>query len=185
MPTETTIYNVYRVVFEQKRGPDHEAIALVPAQNDDQGAGRFYHVIGDVGMGMDYDPRPAYRFTASKSYKGSTLQFQLPKVQLARFEELAAKHPPPHDPRVLLEANPNPPARNCSNWIDDVLAEARKLAWSWRSMVITSYNVYQLITRIGGSFAVSWSDIWPWSLIFPFSNVCIYHSVYISLCLCI
>lgn len=79
-------------------------------------------------MGMDYNQRPAYRFTASKSYKSSALQFQLPRAQLARFEDIAAKHPPPHDSRVLLEANPNPPARNCSNWIDDVLAEAKELA---------------------------------------------------------
>lgn len=53
MSAETTTYNVYRVAFTQRRGPGHEGIALVPAQNEDQGAGRFYHVTGDVGMGMD------------------------------------------------------------------------------------------------------------------------------------
>lgn len=128
MSVETITYNVYRVVFSQRRGPDHEGIALVPAQNENQGAGRFYHVTGDVGVGMDYESRPAYRFSASKSYKSSTLQFQLPKTQLARFEEILQEHPPPYDPRVLTEANPDPPARNCSNWVDDVLAEAKILA---------------------------------------------------------
>lgn len=39
----------------QSRGPDHEGIALVPAQNQDQTAGRFYHVKGDLGMGMTYE----------------------------------------------------------------------------------------------------------------------------------
>jgi hypothetical protein len=76
---------------------------------------------------MECDPRPAYRFSASKSYIGSTLQFQLPKAQLARFEDIARKHSPLYDPRVLTEANPKPPARNCSDWIDDVLAEAKTL----------------------------------------------------------
>ncbi|OJD15261.1 hypothetical protein AJ78_04483 [Emergomyces pasteurianus Ep9510] len=125
MSTETITYNVYRVSFSQARGPDHEGIALVPAQNSDQGAGRFYHVKGDVGMGMTYEKLPGYRFSASKSYKNSILQFQLPKTQLDRFESIAQKHPPPHDPRTLTEANPNPPVRNCSNWVHDVLAEAR------------------------------------------------------------
>lgn len=125
MSTETTTYNVYRVYFSQARGPDHEGIALVPAQNSDQGAGRFYHVMGDVGTGMTYEKRPGYRFSGSKSYKSSALQFQLPKTQLDRFESIAAKHPPPHDPRTLTEANPNPPARNCSDWVADVLAESK------------------------------------------------------------
>ncbi|KAI3054862.1 hypothetical protein CBS147353_11398 [Aspergillus niger] len=128
MTSETTIYNVYRVVFSQSRGPDHEGIALVPAQNANQGAGRFYHVKGDVGVGMDYDMRPGYRFGESKSYKSSTLQFQLPKTQLAHFEEITQKCPPPYDPRVLTESSPDPPVRNCSNWVDDVLTEAKTLA---------------------------------------------------------
>jgi hypothetical protein len=123
MSTETTIYNVYRVSFSQVRGPDHEGIALVPMQNEDQGAGRFYHVKGDVGIGMTYEKRPGYRFTMTKSYKSSTLQFQLSKTHLDHFEVIAEKHPPPHDPRTLTEASPNPPARDCSNWVDDVLAE--------------------------------------------------------------
>jgi hypothetical protein len=125
MSTETTTYNVYRVSFSQARGPNHEGIALVPAQNPDQGAGRFYHVTGDVGMGMSYEKRPGYRFSASRSYKGAVLQFQLSKANLERFEALAANHPPPHDPRTLTESSPNPPARNCSNWVDDVLADTK------------------------------------------------------------
>ncbi|BDD63616.1 hypothetical protein MPDQ_004266 [Monascus purpureus] len=125
MSTDTTIYNVYRVRFEQARGPDHEGIALVPAQSPNQKAGRFYHVKGDVGMGMIYERRPGYRFGESRSYKDSALQFQIPKAKLDRFEDIAAKHPPPHDPRTLTEARPDPPARNCSNWVDDVLAEVK------------------------------------------------------------
>lgn len=117
MSAEPTTYNVYRVLFRQRRGRDHEAITLVPAQNEDP----------RCWVGMECDPRPAYRFSASKSYIGSTLQFQLPKAQLARFEDIARKHSPLYDPRVLTEANPKPPARNCSDWIDDVLAEAKTL----------------------------------------------------------
>lgn len=64
----TTTYNVYRVYFSQTTGPDHVAIALVPEQFEDQGRGRFYHVKGSVGMGIDYDARPAYNFAVSKSY---------------------------------------------------------------------------------------------------------------------
>lgn len=54
---KTTTYNVYRVTLWQEDSPDHEAIALVPEQNTNQGAGRFYHVTGSPGLGMDYNPR--------------------------------------------------------------------------------------------------------------------------------
>lgn len=64
---------------------------------------------------------------ARLAHKASTLQFKLARSQLVRFEDVANKHLP-HDPRVLTEANPDPPARNCSNWIDDVSAEAKTLA---------------------------------------------------------
>ncbi|KAL4961131.1 uncharacterized protein BDV14DRAFT_204128 [Aspergillus stella-maris] len=97
MSSETTTYNVYLALFSQEKAPDHEAIALVPAQNKNQGAGRFYH-------------------------------FQLPKEQLANFESFASALKPPYDPRVLTESNPDPPAPDCSTWIADVLAEARRLA---------------------------------------------------------
>ncbi|KAJ9295274.1 hypothetical protein DTO271G3_6097 [Paecilomyces variotii] len=126
MSLETTTYNVYRVRFTQQGNPDHEGIALVPAQNSDQLAGRFYHVKGTVGMGMAYERKPGYRFGAIDGYKDSTFQFQLPKLMLHRFEEIAAKHPPPYDPRVLTERKPDPPARNCANWVDDVLDEAKR-----------------------------------------------------------
>ncbi|BCR83762.1 uncharacterized protein ACHE_11164A [Aspergillus chevalieri] len=127
MSAGTTTYNVYRVFFSQSSSIDHEAIALVPAENKDQGAGRFYHVTGTVGLGMDYDSKPAYRFDKISEYKGAAFLFRLPRAQLARFEDIARSCPPPHDVRALMEANPNPPVRNCVNWIDEVLAGARKL----------------------------------------------------------
>lgn len=122
---ETTTYNVYRITFTQQNAPEHAAIALVPAQNNDQGAGRFYHVTGDVGVGMEYDPRPGYHFSKTKSFKDQVLQFQLPKSKLKQFEEIAARHQPPHDPRALLERNPDPPVRDCSNWVEDVLSDVK------------------------------------------------------------
>lgn len=127
MSAGTTTYNVYRVSFSQSSGTDHEAIALVPAENKDQGAGRFYHVTGSVGLGMNYDPKPAHRFNTIKEYKGSTLLFQLPRALLARFEEIARKCPPPHDPRALTESKPDPPVRDCSDWVDEVLHGVRAL----------------------------------------------------------
>jgi hypothetical protein len=125
MSTETTTYNVYRVLFTQRGGPDHVGIALVPAQNEDQDPRRFYNVIGTVGLGMDYDPKPGYRFSADDSYKSPTFQFQLPKTRLAEFEQIARAAEVLYDPRVLTEAKPDPPARNCAAWVDDVLAQAR------------------------------------------------------------
>lgn len=125
MAAETTTYNVYRVYFKQNDNPDHQGIALVPAQNADQGRGRFYHVTGDLGLGMEYDPRPGYNFRGTKRYKTSSLQFQLPKEKLSEFEDIAAQIKVPHDPRVLTEKNPSPPPRNCSDWVDDVLKETR------------------------------------------------------------
>lgn len=76
---ETIWYNVYIVYFAQASGPLHEGIALVPAQLPNQTAGRFYHVKGNVGIGMDYECRPGYQFGASRSYEKSTYQFQMPK----------------------------------------------------------------------------------------------------------
>lgn len=51
MSAEPTTYNVYRVLFRQRRGPDHEAITLVPAQNEDQGAGWEWNVTRDRHTG--------------------------------------------------------------------------------------------------------------------------------------
>ncbi|GAD97979.1 hypothetical protein PVAR5_6667 [Paecilomyces variotii No. 5] len=101
MSLETTTYNVYRVRFTQRGNHDHEANALVPVQNSDQ-------------------------FGAVNGYKDSTFQYQIVKSKLDRFEEIAAKHPPPYDPRVLTEREPHPPARNCANWVDDVLDEVKR-----------------------------------------------------------
>lgn len=125
MTTETTAYNVYRVYFKQLNRPDHQGIALVPAEMEPQESGRFYHVTGDLGLGMDYDRRLKYNFRATRTYKSSELQFQITKEKLAEFEEIAAKQEVPHDPRVLMENNPSPPPRNCGNWVDDVLKEAK------------------------------------------------------------
>lgn len=125
MTTEMTTYNVYRVYFKQLNRPDHQGIALVPTEVENQGRGRFYHVIGDLGLGMDYNRRLDYDFVGTKSYKSSEVQFQISKEKLSEFEEIAAKQEVPHDPRVLMENNPSPPPRNCGNWVDDVLKEAK------------------------------------------------------------
>ena len=126
MSAETISYNVYRVRFTQSgSNPDHEGIALVPAQLSDQGAGRFYHVKGDVGLGMSYECRKGYRFSASRSYKGSELQFQIAKSDLGRFEAIAENTTAPHDPRVLTERDPDPPAKDCSTWVEELLGAAR------------------------------------------------------------
>ena len=90
-------------------------IALVPAQLPNQAAGRFYHVQGIVGMGMDYECRPGYQFDASRSYEKSTYQFQMPESYLANFEHIAKNTPPPYDPRALTERDPNPPIRDCAD----------------------------------------------------------------------
>lgn len=127
MSAGTTIYNVYRIFFSQTSGIYHEAITLVPEENKDQGAGRFYHVTGTVGLGMDYESKPAYRFDKIPEYKDAAFLFRLPRAQLARFEDIARNCPPPHDQRALTEVKPDPPVRNCSNWIDEVLAAARNL----------------------------------------------------------
>ncbi|TID19414.1 hypothetical protein E6O75_ATG06752 [Venturia nashicola] len=126
----TTAYNVYRVYFAQLTGPDLVGIALVPAQLADQGKGRFYHVKGNVGMGMDYEARPAYNFSGSKSFDRKEYLFQLPKSQLSEFESIASASKPPHDERVLLERNPaslDPPAPDCTTWVDEVLELAQRL----------------------------------------------------------
>ncbi|KAF2468144.1 uncharacterized protein BDR25DRAFT_58050 [Lindgomyces ingoldianus] len=124
----TTTYNVYKVYFSQASGPSHVGIALVPAQLIDQGRGRFYHVKGNVGMGMDYESRPAYNFARSKSYEKSECVCQLPKSNLEKFEEIAASQPPPHDERVFFEKNPDPPAPDCATWVDEVMAQVQQLS---------------------------------------------------------
>lgn len=130
MSSETTTYNVYRVYLSQSRDPDHEGMALVPAQNFNQRAGRFYHVKGVVGLGMNYESQPGCRFGDIEGYKDSVLQFQIPRTTLDRFECIAANQSPPYDPRALTEMNPDPPVKNCSDWVDDVLNRAKGLILS-------------------------------------------------------
>jgi hypothetical protein len=124
----TTTYNVYRVYFNQKSGPDQVAIALVPIQLEDQGRGRFYHVQGNVGLGMDYQLRPGYNFGGSKSFKDKEFVFLIPRSRLDEFEAIASNQQPPHDERVLMGTNLDPPAPDCTTWVDAVLEEARGLA---------------------------------------------------------
>ncbi|KAF2633481.1 hypothetical protein BU25DRAFT_7346 [Macroventuria anomochaeta] len=125
--TETVWYNVYIVYFTQPSGPAHEGIALVPAQLEGQAGGRFYHVKGTVGMGMDYECRPGYNFGRSRSFKEKVYQFQLPKSYLLDFESIASTRPPPYDPRALTESEPDPPVRDCAAWVAEVLGEVRTL----------------------------------------------------------
>lgn len=123
---ETTIYNVYRVYFTQAARPDHQGIALVPAQNACQTAGRFYHVKGVVGLGMDYERQPGCRFGDRDDFKEARFQFKIARDMLGRFEEVAGGVEPPFDPRALTESSPDPPVRDCSSWVDDVLTEVRE-----------------------------------------------------------
>ena len=120
-PGQTVLYNVYRIYITQGTGPLHQGIALVPAQLHSQTAGRFYHVTGTVGLGMDYQCRPAEKFSLNPAFKSAVLMFQMPKPLLAEFEAIASSVSPPHDPRVLLERNPQPPARDCGTWVMEVL----------------------------------------------------------------
>lgn len=124
---ETTIYNVYRVYFHQTSGPDHEGIALVPAQNACQTAGRFYHVKGLVGMGMDYERQPGCRFGDRDDFKEAVYQFQIPRGFLGRLEEVAGGVGPPFDSRALMGGRPDAPVRDCSSWVEEVLQELRGL----------------------------------------------------------
>ncbi|KAL5345150.1 hypothetical protein ACLOAV_010106 [Pseudogymnoascus australis] len=105
-PGQTVLYNVYHIYITQGTNPLHQGIALIPAQLPSQTAGRFYHVTGTIGLGMDY---------------------HMPKSLLAEFEAIASSVPPPYDPRVLLERNPEPPARDCGMWVMEVLDRTRSL----------------------------------------------------------
>ncbi|OBT54194.1 hypothetical protein VE04_06510 [Pseudogymnoascus sp. 24MN13] len=118
---QTILYNVYRIYITQGTGPLHQGIALVPAQLPSQTAGRFYHVTGTVGLGMDYQCRPAEKFGLNPAFKSAVLMFQMPKSLLAEFEAIVSSVPPPHDPRVLTERNPEPPARDCGARVTEVL----------------------------------------------------------------
>ncbi|RDL40456.1 uncharacterized protein BP5553_00435 [Venustampulla echinocandica] len=104
----TTAYNVYRVKFSQISGTDH----------------------GNVGMGMDYDARPGYKFASDRSYSGKECAFQLPVEKLQGFEAIASAQTPPYDSRVLMTRDVkslDPPAPDCTTWVEEVLAAAQKL----------------------------------------------------------
>jgi hypothetical protein len=128
MSSDTTHYNVYRVLSSQTHGPDHEGLALVPAQMPEQNAGRFYHVIGSVSMGMDYQKRGRFDFSREESYKTKSFLFTIKKESLQDWEQICESKPAPHDPRVLTERNSNPPPPNCASWVDDVIKDAKALA---------------------------------------------------------
>ncbi|KAK6526507.1 hypothetical protein TWF694_005090 [Orbilia ellipsospora] len=124
-------YNVYRVSITQLdgAGPDHVAITLVPTEIDAQDRGRWYHVTGNAGMGMEYECRPGFNFGADKAYKGKEFHFSFPKSKLAAFEEISRSVPPPHDTRVLMVTNTNaldPPAPDCATWVKEVLDIAKR-----------------------------------------------------------
>lgn len=120
-PGQTVLYNVYHIYITQGIGLLHQGIALVPAQLHSQTAGRFYHVTGTIGLGMDYQCRPAEKFGLNPAFKSAVLMSQMPKLLLAEFEAIASSVPPPHDSRVLLERSPEPPARDCGTWVMEVL----------------------------------------------------------------
>nr|POE61856.1 hypothetical protein CFP56_73160 [Quercus suber] len=128
MVAGTTHYNVYRVQFLQRQGPNHEGLALVPAHLDYQEAGRFYHVWGDVGMGMDYQLRPSYNFGRSSTYQGVQYLFKISLASLSSWEEICSSTPAPHDSRVLMETSPDPPAPDCTSWVEEVVRKAASLA---------------------------------------------------------
>jgi hypothetical protein len=51
----------------------------------------------------------------------------MPRSWLPNFEQIARTRPPPYDPRALTEREPNPPVRDCTAWVAEVLAETRAL----------------------------------------------------------
>ena len=62
-------------------------IALVPAQLPNQAAGRFYHVQGIVGMGMDYECRPGYQLTPADPTRSQLIssKCQSPILQISNI----------------------------------------------------------------------------------------------------
>jgi hypothetical protein len=128
MASETTHYNVYRIVSSQSHGPDHVGLALVPAQMPDQGGGRSYHVIGNVGMGMEYQKRGRFDFSREPTYKSKSYLFTIKKESLQDWERICDGQPAPFDPRVLTERNIDPPPPDCVSWVNDITQEAIALA---------------------------------------------------------
>lgn len=129
MATNTTVtWNVYKVWFDQGPcSPSHAAIVLVPAEQYPQMFGRIHQVIYHPAIGMEYATREQYNYMASKSYKDSELQFQIPAAFLEMFEKIAAECPPPYDPNAPLKYDPKNNIRDCVGWVEDVLHEVRKV----------------------------------------------------------
>jgi hypothetical protein len=138
MSSETTHYNVYRIIASQSHGPDHVGLALVPAQMPDQNAGRFYHVIGNVGMGMEYQKRGRFDFSREPTYKSKFYLFKIKRESLQDWERICKGTQAPFDPRVLTERNIVPPPPDCASWVDEVTQEAMALAVEGENEVSSS-----------------------------------------------
>lgn len=78
-----------------------------------------------MGLGMDYERQPGCRFEDREDFKEARYQFRIARDMLERFEEVAARVEPPYDPRALTGGTPDPPVRDCSWWVDEVLQETR------------------------------------------------------------
>jgi len=81
-------------------------------------------------MGMNYEARPGYNFSKSKSFDSEEYVVQLPAEKLQRFEAISSAQTPWYDVRVLTTrdvASLDPPAPDCTVWVDEVLAAAEKL----------------------------------------------------------
>lgn len=76
---------------------------------------------------MDYQCRPVEKFGLNPAFESAVLMFQIPKSLLEEFEAIASSVPPPHDPRVLMEKNPEPPVRDCGTWVTEVLDKIKTL----------------------------------------------------------
>lgn len=118
-------YYINRVFFSQRAGPDHQGIVLVDSETSDQGRGILVHVIGNVGLGMDYQVRQGYNFLASRSYKSHHLVGVMPKSKRGDFMAVAQSIKPPHDPDVMF--GKKAPAEDCSTWINKLLQHTQHL----------------------------------------------------------
>lgn len=79
---------------------------------------------------MEYEAHAGYRLDSIRTYCAKENVFQLPVEKLESFEAVLSGKPPPHDSRVLTTADVaslDPPAPDCSTWVEDVLAAAQKL----------------------------------------------------------
>lgn len=118
--------------------PANSSFSSTPVQNlpfnsvfknchPNQKAGRFYHVKGVVGLSMDHESQPGCALGDIEGFKDPILQFRIPRSMFGHFKHIAAGQPPPHAPRALMDAKPDPPVENCSHWVDDVLRGAKDM----------------------------------------------------------